>query len=288
MVDLHMHTNYSDGEFSPIELLKKCQDAGLTTISVTDHDKCSAYNDFSAINTGDFFDGTIITGVELTTLFEGRTVEILGYNIDIKIVQEYLDSFYTEEAIKERLLYSKTSVIKNLNNLGILVNLNNLDPNVSFDVAIYNEIINNNNIDILDEELRKSVKNFFRLGICNPKSPLFVDMSHFRPTPKVITDLIHKAGGKAFLAHPCQYAFDNKIEMIDNIRKVCDIDGIECYHSTFTSDEMNMLFQYANENDLLISGGSDYHGKVKPDIFLGTGINNNLCISKEKISWLNR
>lgn len=286
MIDLHMHTKHSDGEFSSIEMLKKCEEIGLDVISITDHDGCKAYYDFDNINVSDYYTGKIIKGVELTTIFEGRVIEILGYNIDHKVLQEFLSSYYTDEAKKERIDYCRNSAIDRLAKMGIVIDTSELEDGVSFDVAIYNEIMNEDNKDILGEDILKSVKNFYRLGITNPNSPLFVDMSRFRPDPKFITDLIHRGGGIAFLAHPCQYAFDDKLKMIDDIRKVCDLDGIECYHSTFSKDEMDMLVKYANDNNLLISGGSDYHGRVKPDIFLGTGTNNNLCLEKEKISWL--
>ena len=286
MVDLHMHTNYSDGEFSPFDVLKKCEEIGLDVISITDHDICKAYYDFDKVNIKDYFSGRIVKGVELTTLFEGRVIEILGYDIDVDIMQEWLGTAYTPEKKQERIEFCRNTTVDNLEKMGIKIDRDKLDTSIAFDAAIYKEVMNEDNREILGDDILMSIKNFYRLGITNPSSPLFIDMSRFRPDPKFITDLVHKAGGKAFLAHPCQYAFDDKLKMIDDIRNICDLDGIECYHSTFSKDEMDMLVKYANDNNLLISGGSDFHGKVKPDIYLGTGTDNNLCLEKEKISWL--
>ena len=130
-----------------------------------------------------------------------------------------------------------------------------------------------------------SGKNLFRKGFANPNSPLFIKVEQFRPTPKQVTDLIHKAGGKAFLAHPYQYAFTDIFEMINKLRKECDLDGIEVYHSSFTKQEMTNLEKYTKNNKLYMSGGSDYHGTRKPEKSLKTGCN-NLFIEKKILSWL--
>ena len=130
-----------------------------------------------------------------------------------------------------------------------------------------------------------SLSILFRKGFTNPESPLFVDVSKYRPTPKEITDLIHKSGGLAFLAHPYLYSFNNTIDMINNLRKECDLDGVESFHSSFNIDQMLTLEEYAKKNKLYISGGSDYHGNKKPEISLKTGCN-NLHISKNILEWL--
>lgn len=74
-----------------------------------------------------------------------------------------------------------------------------------------------------------------------------MDVSKFRPTPKQLTDPIHKAGGKAFLAHPYQYAFNDILDMISELRKECELDGIEAFHSSFTIDEIITLQEYAKK-----------------------------------------
>ena len=130
-----------------------------------------------------------------------------------------------------------------------------------------------------------NLRFLFRNGFANPESNIFVDVQSFRPTPEQVTDIIHKAGGKAFLAHPYQYAFSNILDMITDLRKECEIDGLEAFHSSFTIEQMIEMQEYAKKNSLYVSGGSDYHGVNKPEISLKTGCN-NLHISKNILEWL--
>ena len=100
-------------------------------------------------------------------------------------------------------------------------------------------------------------------------------MSKYYPSLNKIIDIIHKAEGLAFVAHFYEYSsINNKRETLDNIIKEYDLDGIECYYSTFTDEQTQYLNQFCKRNDLLISAGSDYHGKNKKDINLRNGKGN--------------
>ena len=100
---------------------------------------------------------------------------------------------------------------------------------------------------------------------------------------KEVIDIIHKAGGKAFLAHPFEYKFNDTIGFIDNLRKEVELDGIECFHPSSENDnKIDILVNYTRKNNLFISGGSDYHGNPKPDIEIGIG-RGKLNIPKEII-----
>ena len=112
-------------------------------------------------------------------------------------------------------------------------------------------------------------------------------MNHieFRPPYKEVIDIIHKAGGKAFLAHPFEYKFKDTIEFINDLRKEKELDGIECFHPSANQEQRKILVEYAKNNNLYISGGSDYHGSPKPDIEIGVG-RGDLNISKEILNWL--
>lgn len=89
------------------------------------------------------------------------------------------------------------------------------------------------------------------------------------------------------MAHPFEYRFQNIIKFIDDLRKEAELDGVECYHpSSVNNNKKDILVEYARRNGLFISGGSDYHGKIKPDIEIGIG-RGNLNITKEIIEeWL--
>ena len=107
------------------------------------------------------------------------------------------------------------------------------------------------------------------------------------PEHKEVIEAIHTAGGKAFLAHPFEYKFEDTIGFIDEIRNIAELDGIEVYHpSSADDDKKDILYEYARNNNLYISGGSDFHGSPKPDINIGIG-RGNLNISKELIEeWI--
>lgn len=287
MIDLHMHTINSDGSDTPEEILNKCEKLNLEYISITDHDTCKSYEDLKNANISKIFTGIIIPGCEITSTYKGRVIEILAYGIDTSYINNWMKKYYTDELINSRINYYKNQVLKNLNNLNIEINETRLDEGFSFEWAIHNQLIENKeeNEKILGKGILDNRRFLFRNGFANPASPLFVDFSSYRPTPKEVVDLIHSAGGKAFLAHPYQYSFDNIPEMITELRKECSLDGIEAFHSSFTLDQMLELQEYAKKNNLYISGGSDYHGTRKPEINLKTGCS-NLHISKNILKWL--
>ena len=119
----------------------------------------------------------------------------------------------------------------------------------------------------------------------NQKKYPNMNFIEFRPPYKEVIDIIHKAGGKAFLAHPFEYKFKDTIEFINDLRKEKELDGIECFHPSANQEQRNILVDYAKSNNLYISGGSDYHGSPKPDIEIGIG-RGDLSISKEILNWL--
>lgn len=287
MIDLHMHTINSDGTDTVEEILDKCEKLKLEYISITDHDNCDSYEDMKKIDIKKHFSGEIIPGCEMTTTYKGRIIEILGYDIDTEKVNKWMHKFHTKENKKERYVYSVEKSIENFAKLGIKINKEDLDKSCSYDRAFYRLLLKNKeeNEKILGKGILDSLKNIFRRGFSNPLSPIFVNTEKYRPTPKQIVDLIHTAGGKAFLAHPYQYVFDDILQMITELRQEVELDGIEAFHSSFTIEEMLILQEYAKKNKLYISGGSDYHGLDKLYIKLKTGENGNLHISKNILEW---
>jgi len=107
MIDLHIHSNNSDGSDSVIEILEKTEKLGLKTISITDHDTCKAYEELENIDIKKYYSGKIIKGVELRCFYNRRIIELLGYNVDTKKMQGWLDDFYktrTRDVIQTRYL----------------------------------------------------------------------------------------------------------------------------------------------------------------------------------------
>ena len=114
----------------------------------------------------------------------------------------------------------------------------------------------------------------------------FLNRAKTYPSAQEIIELIHKAGGKAFLAHPFEYKIQDTIQYIEDLKNNTDIDGIECFHPSANEEQIAILQDYAKSNNLYMCGGSDYHGKLKPDIQIGIG-KGNLRIPKSIIEdWI--
>ena len=97
MVDLHIHTTESDGHDTPKEILEKAEKLKLSIISITDHESINAYNILDKEDVSKIFSGKIIKGIELKSCYDGRIVDILGYGINPKIINEYLEEVYREK-----------------------------------------------------------------------------------------------------------------------------------------------------------------------------------------------
>ena len=285
MIDLHMHTIYSDGDKTVEELLKQCEEKHLEYISITDHNNCMQYKD-EAFNKNTF-SGKIIKGVELQGHILNRNIEVLAYDYDDEILNEWIQKYFSEEKLIERNNNQKERFLKICDKNGLKYDKENVKflekPTSSIEFFLYNEIIKYKENRVKLGEYANKFKLFLRNGLNNSQSPYYMEHELDYPSCEEIIDNIHKAGGKAFLAHPFEYEFENTIEFIDEIRKIRELDGIECYHpSAEENDRINTLIKYARKNNLYISGGSDYHGSSKPDIEIATG-KGSLQIPKEVV-----
>ena len=288
MIDLHMHTTYSDGTDTVKELLEKAESLGLEVISITDHNTCKSYFEMEEFNVKEIYKGDILVGCEFTTSFDNRLIEVLGYGFDYKKVNKYLEEFYSDELVSKRtnILYNR--LLDRIKELGLEFHLERVRDkkftNEFFERGIYEELVKyENNKEKLKEDVWASFSNFYRKGLTNPKSKLFINHVEFKPSIKEIVNLIHKNGGIAFLAHPYQYKFTDTEKFLDKIYDEVALDGIECFYTTFSEKQTNYLVNFAKERNLLISGGSDYHGTNKENHNLGVG-RGNLKISKDIIT----
>lgn len=284
MIDLHIHTLYSDGDKTVEEILKMCEEKKLEYISITDHDTCKQYED-ETLKNNTIFSGKIIKGVELHAMFENKNIEILAYNINPSVINEWCEKYYSNKKLKEQqeILYKR--LLNICDKHGLVYDEKRIKkPTKVYEYVenlIYEELIKYDENHKILGEFAKSFNIFFRKALSNPESSYFMNYEEFRPQYKEVIDIIHKAGGKAFLAHPYEYRVQDIIKFINKLRKESTLDGIECYHpSSVEDDKKDILVEYARKNSLYISGGSDYHGNIKPDIEIGVG-RGNLNISKE-------
>lgn len=290
MIDIHMHTIYSDGDKTVEEVLKMCEDKKLEYISITDHDTCKQYDD-EALKCNKIFSGKIIKGSELHAVFQNKNIEILAYNINPNLINQWCKKYYSDDKLREQQKICRQRLFDICDKHGLIYDESKIrKPKKASEYVerpIYEELIKHNENHKILGEFTESFSVFFRKGLANPESSYFMNHIEFRPPYMEVIDIIHKAGGKAFLAHPFEYKFEDTIGFIDDLRKEAELDGIECFHPSSADDnKKDILVDYARRNNLYISGGSDYHGSPKPDIEIGVG-RGNLNISKEIIEeWI--
>lgn len=281
MIDLHMHTSYSDGTDSLIEILQNCEKKGLSVISITDHNNCDAYIELERLNILDYFSGKIIPGIELNTKVEGVPIEILGYNIDYIKMNDLAKKTYLTPDKRNELEFER--LVKKCNDYGIILDDNvieKFDKNDFASVAIHRSITNHKeNRAKIKENAWNSNIDFYREYMSNPSTPLYVEMDDMVPDLDTAINLVKESGGLVFIPHIYEYR-DNTPKVLDYILKNGRLDGIECYYTTFTDEQHKFILNLTKEKGLYISGGCDYHGKRKPNVQLGIG-KGNLAIPEE-------
>lgn len=280
MIDIHIHSTNSDGTKSVIEILEEAERLGLTTISFTDHENCGAYDELEKIEVCKYFSGRIINGIELKSQYKDMSMDILGYGIDYKKMKELLDECYkgtSRAEIQEKQLKEFYEI--GINNGLVLRPIEELIWDKERDwgsIVFYNELKSHiENRAKVSDDLWESFKNFKRNHYHVKGDTFYINRAKYYPSIERIIDVIHEAGGKAFIAHIFEYKeVADKIAELEEIAKNYDIDGIECYHSIFSDEEHEQLIEFTRSHNLLMSGGSDYHGDNKPDISLGIGKGN--------------
>lgn len=284
MIDLHIHTTYSDGTDTIQELLKKAEEKKLEIISITDHDSIDAYLEIEQNpNLKTFFSGKIVTGCEFKTFYKGISIEILGYNFNYKKIKM---PNLNQKEIQEYYLKTFENILNRYgfkyNKEELFVDFNNPEKHYA-GYIVAKELLKHPENALLIEQVGGFDENtFFRKQQCNKDSIFFIDESKFFPEVSQVIEIIHEAGGLAFLAHPYLYYTDND-KLIEDILSSTKIDGIECIYPLFSMEQRKKILEFARIYHKYTSGGTDYHAKNKPNIELGTGINNNVNISKDFI-----
>jgi predicted metal-dependent phosphoesterase TrpH len=253
--DLHTHTNYSDGIYTPVELVKKAKYAGLHYIAITDHDNVDAVEE--AVLTGKETDIEVIPGVEISADYNGREVHILGYFFDYKNAEllEYLKSFRAER------LKRAERIIGKLNELGFVMNIEDVFKwsKITGSIGrphIATAMMEMNYIDNYYEAFNKYIGDGKLAYVKKPNI-----------SAQDAIKLISKSGGLSFIAHPGKNVREKTlIELIES-----GIDGIEILHPSHTATDITYFQNITGQYFLLDSGGSDFHGgNVNDDSILGT------------------
>lgn len=285
MIDLHMHTNHSDGTDSVEELLKNAESKNLELISITDHDQVGAYYEMEENQTlRKLFSGKIIVGSELKSYFDKIPIEVLAYGIDYKKIRIHkVDSEKMQKEVLEKLKKVASELGLKFDNQNTYIDLN--DPSRQWAGFTFGtELLKHEeNREIISKIGEFNSYTFFRVHQSNLDSPFYIDETYASIDINEVINRIHEAGGLAFLAHGYEYPFKNSDETIEKILSTTDIDGAECIYPTFSDEQRKTIINLCKKYNKFISGGSDYHAENKPKIKLGTGIDNNLNIEYEMI-----
>jgi len=289
MIDLHCHTTNSDGTLTTLEILKVAEAKKIKVLSITDHDSVKSYYDIEQFDITNYYKGDLIVGCEFNCVFDGCKIEILGYNFNKEPVNQWLVMNYGKDKVQEDFIKEFNEMVEICEEQGITLTEDlKFNPKVEYPLdVIYADVIKHEqNKKLIDKESWEKSGVFFRNCTTDSNFILYRDYKKDYPLASDISKLIRDNGGKVFIAHLFTYAMDDHLEFLDRLVAADIIDGIECYYSKFSAEQMLLLENYSKKKNLLRSGGSDFHGSKKPNRELGSGYN-NLSISKEDVSeWL--
>ena len=272
IVDLHVHSNNSDGSLSPTELVDLAVKKGLSAFALTDHDTtkgldeafqaASKYNDAEGILNGKPLE--IIPGIEFSTEYMGKDIHIVGlfieYQSDIfeNKIQEFVDT---------RILRNR-KMCDGLASAGIDITYEKLLEEFPCCIITRSHYAKY----LLNHGYTTSMAEAFERYI-GDHAPYFVPREKITPAQAV--ELINEVKGLAILAHPILYRMSKEnLENLVKSLKESGLAGIEAVYSTYTKREELQIRKLAQKYNLLISGGSDFHGTIKPKLELGNGYGN--------------
>lgn len=248
--DLHVHTTASDGKYLPREVVKIAWKKGVSFLAITDHDTITGLEE--AYQECRKYQVVFYPGIELSTNYENREIHLLGYNLNWTSheLQENLAQLQAARKIRVEKMVSK------LSERGIPIRLEDVRKKATGQSMGRPHIA----LVLLELGMVKSIDEAMRLYL-SPGCPAYV--SRYRISPLAALKLIHKAGGMPVLAHPGIECPDELIPVL--IKN--GLQGIEVFHPKHTKKQEDFYAQLAQTNQLMITGGSDFHGHEEKDFF---------------------
>lgn len=272
-IDLHVHSNISDGTLTPTEVVKMAADMGLAAIALTDHDTIDGIEE--ALLAGERYGVQVIPGIEISADYKGSDLHILGLGID-----------YRNEKFASRVAVCRDS--RHDRNLKMVDKVREQGFPITWEIMLErfgdNSITRAHFAKYLADEGYVDTKDEAFAKYFNPGRPCYV--SRYKVTPFEAIDMILEANGHPVLAHPLLYKMPlDRLESVIVMLKDHGLHGIEALYSLNRPEDDAFLMKLAKRHGLYITGGSDFHGAIKPDISLGKG-KGNLCVTKENCLWL--
>lgn len=263
-INMHIHTNASDGTHDYEKVILECIKSGLEIISITDHDNVEKLKDILEFSNKKNLE--IISGVELTANYPNGVCHVLGYNIDIDKINEF------NKYIKYNRILKAEKIISVLNELGYDIN--------------YNEVLKNSCNDIIGRrDIAKILvlKKYFDNEDLVIKELFKKDKpAYFKTKSKSIqecVDVIKDSGGIAVIAHP--WTLNLSIEELKKFILKYKFDGIEVYNHNISYDSYEELNKLADNLNIYKTCGTDYHGKTDfNDLVVGQDVDCNKILNK--------
>ncbi len=258
--DLHCHSTCSDGSMNPIELLNLAIQVGLNALSITDHDSIDAYTPETLAKANEL-ELELVSGVEFSTTLDLQSIHILGY--DFSLENHEIATFCEKHKIRRQKRLRE--ILKLLTHLGMPIDEENLLQAVAESAPFRQSLtIGRPHIAQMMVNLGyvHSIQEAFKKYLGDGCS-CYVQGEHI--TPEETIEVIHQAGGAAIIAHP---HLIKEPSILKKLMKM-NFDGIECYYSKFLPHDHARWLKIANQRSWLITGGSDFHGDIKPLITLG-------------------
>lgn len=263
MIDLHMHSIFSDGTMTPECLVQEAREIGLEAIALTDHDGTAGVDALlAACNGGNGREGLLgIPGVEISADTKDGNLHILGYFLD------HNDATLSDalQRIREGRQTRNQVILKKLNGLGIALAWEDVTRHAGSDVVgrphFAAALIENGRV----KTRREAFDRFLARG-----QPAYAERYRFAPEEGI--DLITKTGGVAVLAHPSTLTLKKRAlrECVAGLRDM-GLGGLEVYHPGHSPEQTSEYKNLATELNLVTTGGSDYHGAASPNIAMGRG-----------------
>ena len=264
-IDLHTHTCKSDGSYTPTELVDYAIEKGLSAVAITDHDTIEGLDEAiahaAALREKGVSDIEIIPGIEFSTKYEKQDVHIVGLYIayDSPVFLEPLNAFVNSRTNRN------IKMCENLQGADIDITYEKLQerfPDAVITRAHYASYL-------LEQGYVKSRQDAFAKYL-GDHTKYFVPRE--KVTPSQAVALILQAGGIPILAHPPLYHMgQERLDALTASLKEDGLMGIEAFYSTYTNQDVRDMLHLAQKYNLLLSGGSDFHGTNKPGLDLGCG-----------------
>lgn len=258
-IDLHVHSNASDGTFTPSEVVALAAEKGLAAIALTDHDTIDGLLEAQQAAAG--LPVEIIPGIELSCVYQEEEIHLLGIYVD----PDNREFTSQTEALKEIRKQRNKEIIHRFQRDGISITLDEVmagNPHTVITRAHFARVLLHKGYGTnLNQVFKKYLD--YSAPYCPRKEKI---------TPEHAMKTLTSCNASPVLAHPYLYHLgDRKTEELVRYLKELGLHGLEVYHSSNNQYESGKLRKLARQYDLFPTGGSDFHGSNKPDIALGVG-----------------